>query len=167
MSPTLTGLEPAWAANWVWGLALIALTLALHAFGIALIAHALVRLDGRLRRRSSLPRPIMFSTALIGAVGLVLASLHGVEAAIWAWAYLWLGAVSSMSDAMLYSVDSITTRGASGLALNAHWRMMGALESANGMLLFGTSTAFLFAIMERIGRVVAQAAKGSARTTGS
>jgi hypothetical protein len=34
------------------------------------------------------------------------------------------------------------------LVLPPHWQMMGALETANGMILFGISTAFLFAIMQ-------------------
>ena len=51
-------------------------------------------------------------------------------------------------EALLYSVDSITTRGASGLMLERGWRMMGALEAADGMLLFGISTAFIFAVMQ-------------------
>jgi hypothetical protein len=83
-----------------------------------------------------------------GAVGLLLAVLHGVEAAIWAAAYLWLGVLDSPTDAILYSVDSMTTRGASGLVLQEHWRMMGALEAADGMLLFGISTAYIFAVMQ-------------------
>ena len=48
---------------------------------------------------------------------------------------------------MLYSVDSITARGASGLQLQPHWKMMGALESVGGLLLFGISTAFLASVM--------------------
>jgi hypothetical protein len=82
------------------------------------------------------------------AVGLLLAALHGIEATIWAAAYLWLGALDSPRDAMLYSVDSMTTRGASGLMLQRHWQMMGALEGADGMLLFGISTAYMFAVMQ-------------------
>jgi hypothetical protein len=41
----------------------------------------------------------------------------------------------------------MTTRGASGLSLQRHWRMMGALEAADCMLLFGISTAYIFALM--------------------
>jgi hypothetical protein len=84
---------------------------------------------------------------LVGAVGLLLAVLHGIEATIWAAAYLWLGALGSPIDAMLYSVDSMSTRGASGLTLQRHWQMMGALEACDGMLLFGISTAYNFAVM--------------------
>jgi hypothetical protein len=48
---------------------------------------------------------------------LLLAALHGAECGIWAAAYLWLGAIDSPPDALLFSVDSITTRGASRLAM--------------------------------------------------
>jgi hypothetical protein len=81
-------------------------------------------------------------------IGLLLAALHGIESGIWAAAYLWLGALDSPIDALLYSVDSMSTRGASGLALEQHWRMMGALEAVNGMLLFGVSAAYIFAVMQ-------------------
>ncbi len=42
----------------------------------------------------------------------------------------------------------MTTRGASGLTLQQHWRVMGALEAADGMLLFGISTAYIFGVMQ-------------------
>jgi hypothetical protein len=61
-----------------------------------------------------------------------------------------LGALSSPADAALYSVDSMTTRGASGLTLDRQWRMMGATEAGDGMLLFGISTAFLFYVLQRV-----------------
>jgi hypothetical protein len=71
-----------------------------------------------------------------------------IEAAFWAAAYLWLGALGSLEAAILYSVDSIATRGASGLVLQSHWQMMGALEAADGVLLFGISAAFIFTVMQ-------------------
>lgn len=84
----------------------------------------------------------------ITATGLLLAVLHGIEAALWAAAYLWLGALGSPETAILYSVDSMATRGASEIMLQLHWQMMGALEAADGMLLFGISTAFIFTVMQ-------------------
>jgi hypothetical protein len=49
---------------------------------------------------------------------------------------LWLGALDSPIDALLFSVDSMSTRGASGLTLQRHW-----------MLLFGVSADYIFAVM--------------------
>jgi hypothetical protein len=72
---------------------------------------------------------------------LLLAALHGAECGFWAAAYLWLVALDSLPDALLFSVDSMITRGASGLTLQRHWQMMEALEAVDGVLLFGDSTA--------------------------
>jgi hypothetical protein len=76
---------------------------------------------------------------VIVAVAWLLAVAHAVECSIWATAYLHLGAVENPADAMLYSIDSLTTRGTSGLVLQHHWLMMGAIESINGLLLFGSA----------------------------
>jgi hypothetical protein len=136
--------------NWVWGLSLTALTIAIHATGIALLALAVEDFRDRIERwnRLRLGQVLAIIGGLIGAVGLLLGILHGIEAAVWAAAYWWLGALSSPDAAMLYSIDSISTRGASGLMTEGQWRMMGALEATDGMLLFGISTAFIFAAMQ-------------------
>jgi len=47
-------------------------------------------------------------------------------------AYLWLGAVGSPESAILYSIDSMATRGASGIMLQPHWQMIGALQAVDG-----------------------------------
>jgi hypothetical protein len=135
--------------DWAWGLGLIVLTTAVHTLGVVMLGLAAVRMKNRLERRAtSAPRAIMILTGVIGAAGLLLAILHGTEYAIWAVAYLRIGALDTPWQAMLYSIDSMTTRGASGLSLTPHWRMMGALEAADGMILFGLSTAFLFALVQ-------------------
>jgi hypothetical protein len=136
--------------NWAWGLSLIALTMAIHGTGVIFMAFATLGIRVRLesQNRLELRRVFAINIGLIAAVGLLLAALHGIEAAVWAAAYWWLGALDSAAEALLYSVDSFTTRGASGLMLERHWRMMGALEATDGMLLFGISTAYIFTVMQ-------------------
>jgi hypothetical protein len=60
---------------------------------------------------------------------------------------MWLGAFDSRVDAIVDSADSMSLRGTSGLTLPPHLRMMGALEAVDRMLLFGMSTAYIFALM--------------------
>lgn len=137
-------------ANWTWSLSLIASTIAIHGAGV--IFMALRRLSIRARIESwnylTLRHVAAIQIGLIGTLGLLLAALHGVEAALWAVAYWWLGALNSPTDAILYSVEAMSTRGASGLTLEPYWQMMGALEAMDGMLLFGISTAYIFAMMQ-------------------
>jgi hypothetical protein len=122
----------------------------IHATGIALIAFATVGIRRRLAGENHLRlhHVLAILICVIGVVGLLLAALHGIEAALWAATYWWLGALASPAEAFLYSLDSISTRGASGLVLEHHWRMMGALEAVDGMLLFGISTAYIFTVMQ-------------------
>jgi hypothetical protein len=136
---------------------LIALTLVIHATGVAWMALAMQSIHIRLVNRSlGLQHVFAILVGSIGALGLLLVVLLGIEAAVWAAAYLWLGALDSPEDAILYSVDSMTTRGASGLMLERHWRMMGALEGADGMLLFGISTAFMFAVLQAFWPIISK-----------
>jgi hypothetical protein len=51
---------------------------------------------------------------------------------------------------MLYSLSALTTYGHANIFLDTKWQMMGALEALNGMLLFGLTTAFLFAMIQRV-----------------
>ena len=133
-----------WGANWGWSLALVAITIAMHVAGVVSIALAIERMRVRVQKNTA-----GIIVAIVG-VALWLAFLHALESMVWAVAYLNLGAFTSPGDAVLYSLDSMTTRGASGLVPVAQWRMMGAAEAGDGMLLFGISTAFLFYVMIRL-----------------
>src|SRR5262245_40496569 len=143
------GLEMPDSLSWIWGLCLIVLTTSIHSLGIVLMSTLGLRVHASLmRRRIAFWQGVAILTGLICAIGLLLAVLHGIEAAMWAAAYLGLGALDTAAEAMLFSVDSMSTRGASGLVLHRHWQIMGALEAVAGMLMFGISTAYIFAVMQ-------------------
>jgi hypothetical protein len=145
-------------AVWVWGLSLIGLTLIIHALGIVLLAlpglKLRIWLGGRnFRLRSAIPIVVGF----IAIIGIMLAVLHGLYAAIWAAAYWRFGALASFEDALFRSVDSMATRGAAGVPLGQNLQMLGALEAVDGMLLFGFSTAFVFAALHAYWPLLANA----------
>ena len=135
--------------SWRWGLSLIALTLAFHAAFVVMMGIVAVKIRQRLETRSLiLWKLVPIMICIVGVMGLLLAVVLLLECGTWAAAYLWLGALDSPLDALLFSIDSMSTRGASGLTLQRHWQLMGALESVNGMLLFGISTAWLFTVAQ-------------------
>ena len=135
--------------SWRWGLSLIALTMAFHAAAVVMMGIVAAKIRLRLETRGfDLWSLIPIMICIVAVIGLLLALTLVIECGIWAAAYLWLGALDSPLDALLFSIDSMSTRGASGLALQRHWQLMGALESVNGMLLFGVSTAWLFTVAQ-------------------
>jgi hypothetical protein len=128
---------------------LIAATIAIHATGVTLMVSVVHGIRVRLEsRKCSLARVFAIIIGAFIGMGLALVVLHVIEAIVWAVAYAWLGAIGSIDAAILFSVDSMATRGASGLELDPHWRMLGALEATDGMLLFGISAAFIFTVMQ-------------------
>jgi MFS superfamily sulfate permease-like transporter len=144
MHPTGVG---TWTGDWAWSLPLIVLTVVIHVCGLALIGESVVKVLAESADR----RRFIFKFAVVMAVTSLLATiLHGIEGAIWAAAYSFLGALPDARTAMLYSISAMTSYGHAALYLKDKWQMMGALEALNGMLLFGLTTAFLFAMIQRV-----------------
>lgn len=133
-----------WGADWLWGLPLIVLTVVIHVMGLEMARHWCARASSYavLRRH----RRAIFM-AIVGSMTLFATVLHGIEAYLWSWAYRLLGALPDRREAMLYSLNAITSYGHDALHLENRWELMGGLESLNGWLLFGLSTAFLFAVV--------------------
>jgi hypothetical protein len=138
-----------WALDWLWGLPLIVLNVLIHAAGLGLINRQVTSTLSReclVRERSVVP------VFVVGGAVLSVTILHGLEGAIWAVAYRLLGALRENKSAMLYSLNALTSYGHENLQLDLRWQMMGALESLNGWILFGLTTAFLFTVMQKMAR---------------
>ena len=136
-----------WSGDWAWGVPLIVFTVVTHVCGLGLIHDRVVSiLGGAVERRGFIPKFAL----VMGLTALLATALHGVEATVWGFAYRLLGALPDFKTAMLYSLSAMTTYGHANLYLTAHWQLMGALEALDGMLLFGLTTAFLFAMIQNV-----------------
>jgi hypothetical protein len=151
-------------SSWRWGLSLIALTMATHAAAVVMMALVVVKIQVRLETRGlDMWNVVAILIGIVAVIGLLLAVVLVIECGIWAAAYLWLGALDSPTDALLFSIDSMSTRGASGLTPQRHWQLMGALEAVNGMLVFGVSTAWLFTVAQGYWFMIAEHVAPDAR----
>lgn len=83
-------------------------------------------------------------------VVLGLMAIHTVEVWLYAVAYLSLDALPDLETALYFSTSSFTTIGYGDVVLDRRWRLVAAIEGANGLLLFGWSTAFLISITSRV-----------------
>jgi len=134
-----------WLADWAWALPLIVLTMVVHIIGLGFVSQGALRVSGRIAGHH-----VMTVLAVVmGATASLATCLHGIEAGIWALAYLQLGLFPDFGSAMLYSLNALTSFGHTELSLKDNWRLMGALESLNGWLLFGLTTSFLFAVIQK------------------
>jgi len=86
---------------------------------------------------------------LVGATLVALAA-HVVAIASWGLVFSLCGEFSQLATAVYHSGMNYTTLGDSDKVMSPSWRLLAPLEAANGMLMFGISTAMLFGIVQRL-----------------
>jgi voltage-gated potassium channel Kch len=131
----LTKLLVAWS--------LMAVCVAIHAFGVTVAVRGVERWAGAARR-------FRHWTMLFVAVAGWVILLHLLEIAIWGGYYLWRDAMPNLAAALYFSAVTYTTTGYGDLVLPEEWRLLGAVEALTGILMCGWSTGFFFAIVSRM-----------------
>jgi hypothetical protein len=138
---SLAGLS-AWRMDWFWGLPLLMGTLLFHLAALRWLERAVVRPTTEQPRQHLILRGVV-----AGMVVLALTALIAFAAGVWAIAYVAVGALPDLHDAMLYSLNALTSYGHTPLMLERPWQMMGAIEALNGMMLLGITTAYLLRVL--------------------
>lgn len=125
---------------------MVSLTVLIHFIGLSV----LLALIGRYRPSAGRTRSIMSDAAAILAAAFGLFALHGIE--IWSYALLYwsTSAIQTFEAALYFSTSTYATIGYGDLVLPANSRLIGAIEGANGIILLGWSTAFFFAVVDRM-----------------
>jgi hypothetical protein len=90
------------------------------------------------------------SVAVMMIVTLITAVAHLIQIALWALAYLLCGEMATFETAFYCSAQNYTALGYGDVVLSQRWRLLGPLEAINGLLLFGLSTAVMFAVLSRL-----------------
>lgn len=121
-------------------------TIALHLAGLAVLLRLLTR--HRSRRPDRLAHVHDVAGIVASAFGLFF--LHALE--IWGYAalYAFTGALGTFEEALYFSTSTYATIGYGDVVLSHEWRVLGAIEGANGVILLGWSTAFFVSIVRRI-----------------
>jgi hypothetical protein len=95
---------------------------------------------------------VSFSTDLLFIIvaSLFIFGAHIIEIGLWAIVFCVCGEFSSFAAAFFHSAGNYTTVGSGGLVMSARWRLLAPLEAADGMLMFGITTATIFSIIQRL-----------------
>lgn len=92
-----------------------------------------------------------WSDFVIVALIILLAMVaHLIEIALWAAVFMLCGEFHEFGIAYYHSAVNYTTLGYGDLIMSPEWRLLGPLEAANGILMFGVSTAMIFTLILRL-----------------
>jgi hypothetical protein len=118
-------------------------TIIIHALALSAILH-FVRHERRLGRAG-----VRFwrDVAIVTGTALLALAAHLLEIAAWAFVFILCGEFHHFASAFYHSAVNYTSLGYGDVVMSASWKLLGPLETADGMLMFGVSTAMLFAII--------------------
>ena len=133
-------------ANFALASLMVVFTVCIHFVGLLALTWLLRRRGHHLRPHESATRV----ASLIVFVVLGLVAIHTVEIWLYAVVFLAIGALPDFEAALYFSTTSFTTLGYGDVVLERNWRLFGAIEGANGLLLIGWSTAFLLSVIQRL-----------------
>ncbi len=83
--------------------------------------------------------------SLLSMVMLLMLLSNFVQIAIWAALFTLLGEFNEFATALYHSAVNFATLGYGDIVMSSRWRMLGPLEAANGILMFGVSTSVMTA----------------------
>ena len=133
-------------SNLVVASAMVGATVLIHFWGLLLLTRALGGGGARIKAHESHARGALI--ILLGVFGIF--ALHTLE--IWAYAALYrvLGETRSFVEALYFSTTTFASLGLGDVVLSPRWRLISAIEAANGVILFAWSTAFLMTLTRRL-----------------
>jgi hypothetical protein len=123
---------------------LVAVTVSVHAVGLAALLKALVKSSAQL------PTRFWPVTWLLIRVTWALIFIHVTEIAVWALFYLWARCLPDAPSAFYFSGVTYATIGYGDLVLPKEWRLFGPVEGLTGILMCGLSTGLFFAVVSRL-----------------
>jgi hypothetical protein len=124
------------------GCFLVLVTAVVHMFATA-AALVMLKKMGRLlhmNKASTLQRALLVA-GLVASMFLVSV----LDTVIWAYVYL-----RQLETALYFSMVTFTTLGYGDVTLSPDWRLLASFEAANGIMMFGWTTALIAAVIQRL-----------------
>jgi hypothetical protein len=101
-------------------------------------------------KQIEIPASSIHDTLVVATFVLWLFLASIAEVWLWAGVYLVLGAFSTLEEALYFSTVTFSTLGYGDVVLDKSWRLLGSFEAANGLFLFGWSTALVFTVVQKL-----------------
>ncbi len=124
------------------GSILVAFTVVVHSLCIVIMLRRIQAWVNEYPGKASLAQLV----TIFSSTTLALLVLHAVYIWMWALCYLLLGEFSNLERALYFSSTTYSTLGYGDLTLTEEWQLLTGFEAVNGLMMFGISAAFLFAV---------------------
>jgi voltage-gated potassium channel Kch len=99
-------------------------------------------------------RSLLARSLVVGALVLIMFATTLLEAGVWAATYFVLGVIAEFEKALYFSTVTYTTLGYGDVVLEEHWRLLSSFEAANGIIMFGWTTALIILAIRHVSKTL-------------
>ena len=132
--------------NLIIGFVTMAVCLAIQCVVVGVLLDAIVFLE----KKGLIRLTLVGVSSLLVAVMLIMLAGNIIQITIWAGLFFSYGEFKEFATAFYHSVVNFATLGYGDIVMSEKRRLLGALEAANGVLMFGLTTGFLYTILSGI-----------------
>ena len=128
----------------ILGFVTVIITMSIQIFVVVFILQYLFAIvsstDSRFSRNNK-------TTYVISVIMVMLFIGHLVQVVVWAALFMFVGEFSDFLTAYYHSMVNFASLGYGDIVMSEQWRLMGAIESCIGVLMFGVSAGAMLSIM--------------------
>lgn len=123
------------------GTALVGLTIQ------CVVVSTILRVLFRLEKKGLLRPTVLCSSTVLGISLIVLFIGNLLQVSLWGGVFMAVGEFQSYDTAFYHSIVNFATLGYGDLVMSERYRLLGGLEAATGVLMFGLTTGFLYSVL--------------------
>lgn len=97
---------------------------------------------------------IVNRSLVVGVLVLIMFLATLIEAGVWAITYVTLDAIAEFEEALYFSTVVYTTLGFGDIVLEEQWRLLSSFEAANGIIMFGWTTALIIVAIHHFSKTL-------------
>lgn len=132
--------------NIVLGCLTMMVGLTIHCVAFAFLLKFLFYLD----RKEMIKTSVFAVSSLLVMVMVILMIVNLLQMSLWAGLFLICGEFKSFKVAFYHSVVNFTSLGYGDIVMSENRRLLGSLEAAYGVLMFGLTTSSIFMILQNL-----------------
>lgn len=136
--------------NLLVGLPVMLLCLIMEAIIVVLCLRYYVSYYTRTSKAGVDDKAFLWDFLVLGLVMLLMMLGYFVQIALWAGLFMLLGEFGEFATSIYYSGVTFATLGYGDIVLSNRWRLLGALEAGNGVLMLGISTGVMTAAVKEV-----------------
>jgi len=128
------------------GISAVIITVIIETITIVILLKYLFKAESR----GKFGTDLLYDMIILSLIMVILFCGHLIQIAIWGELFVLCGQFDEFSNAFYHSMVNYSSLGYGDIVMTKEWRLLGAMEAVNGILLFGVSAAVFFTVLRDI-----------------